>query len=152
MGQKRKNGSGSIYFDKYYGKYVFYAYVWSEHKRVRRKKLFDTLEEAEACANEYNYQDDNPCFVYFVSDGHGHIKIGMSKNIKTRMHHLQNASPYDLTLLGSLEVGQRELTYELENDIHRELKEKQMRKEWFAMSDEEAIEVIKKYQEDWRVK
>ena len=36
--------------------------------------------------------------VYFISDGHGHIKIGITSNINERIKALQTGNPYPLTV------------------------------------------------------
>ena len=68
--------------------------------------------------------------VYFVEAGDsGKVKIGTSMCVKNRLSQLQGASPERMSLLLSIEGGQR-----VESEIHKLYKAERIRREWFSKS------------------
>ena len=68
--------------------------------------------------------------IYFISDGKGAIKIGVTNNIKRRILQLRGGNPGELSLIGSIEGDAR-----AERTIHAELKAHRLSGEWFADCD-----------------
>ena len=67
-------------------------------------------------------------FVYFITDG-TKIKIGYSKNVKSRIKQLNTGNSCKLYLLGYIQGDK-----ELEKHLHRKFKCVNL--EWFQASDE----------------
>lgn len=72
-----------------------------------------------------------PSFVYFISDGHGHIKIGKADNTTERMKELQVGNPFRLHQILNIMVDSQETAYNMESALHRHFKNYQMEGEWF---------------------
>lgn len=66
-------------------------------------------------------------FIYFVQVGlKGDIKIGFSKNIKSRIHTLQTSIPETIRLLGYVAGDMN-----LEKELHKRFKLLRRKGEWF---------------------
>ena len=70
-------------------------------------------------------------YVYFITDNHGHIKIGKSNDTMARLKELQTGNPYKLTPILSLWMENEEMAFNLENALHKHLRNFQMEGEWF---------------------
>lgn len=69
------------------------------------------------------------CGVYFVRSGEvGPIKIGMSRNVSSRVAELQSNSGERLTLLAVIETAEPGAT---ERDLHRRFSDLRLHGEWF---------------------
>jgi uncharacterized phage protein (TIGR02220 family) len=64
--------------------------------------------------------------IYFVSDKHNHIKIGFSKDIKSRIKDLNVASPYELELVFAEEGDIKD-----ERKLHKKFSNYCKNGEWF---------------------
>lgn len=64
-------------------------------------------------------------FVYAI-ESHGAVKIGYTRHPFVRMHALNHASPFPLTLLGFVKGSQQQ-----ENALHALLKPYRIRGEWY---------------------
>lgn len=65
--------------------------------------------------------------VYFIEAAEaGVVKIGRTRSINSRMTSLQVASPFKLTLVGTIPGGSR-----LENRLHRRYSQDRTEGEWF---------------------
>lgn len=79
------------------------------------------------------------CGVYFISNGHGAVKIGQTaSNIGLRLSQLQAASAYPLRVCALIDTTSQR---KLEHKLHREYKHLLMRGEWFSLTEPEAIEI-----------
>lgn len=70
-------------------------------------------------------------YVYFITDNHGHIKIGKANDMMARMKELQTGNPYKLSPVLSLWMESEEKAFHLENALHKHLRNFQMEGEWF---------------------
>ena len=68
------------------------------------------------------------------------IKIGYSNNLKMRLQDLKCASPYGLEIIGTIPTYNAQY---LEKIIHERLKNRRLNGEWFDISHEEAVDIIK---------
>lgn len=67
------------------------------------------------------------CFVYFIQAGDGgHIKIGISRNVQSRLSKMQTDSPARLSVLAVIKGDERD-----EAEIHRRLADFRVSGEWF---------------------
>lgn len=76
--------------------------------------------------------------VYVISDGAGHIKIGVAKDVKSRIKTLQCGNPNNLTIEFLFYTeGAKYSDYDLEHALHKHFKQYRMRNnnneasEWF---------------------
>lgn len=70
-------------------------------------------------------------YVYFITDFHGHIKIGIASNIRNRINVLQTGNPYKLRLLAALSVPCAEDALEIEKHLHNLFDSERLEGEWF---------------------
>jgi hypothetical protein len=76
--------------------------------------------------------DNGEGHVYFIEAvGSNQVKIGYSKNVKSRLRSLQTGSPFELILLGVVPGSMS-----LELDLHKEFDCYRQQGEWFSVSDE----------------
>ncbi|WP_181421657.1 GIY-YIG nuclease family protein [Curtobacterium sp. MCBD17_030] len=77
--------------------------------------------------------------VYFVQQGNsGPIKIGCTRNLKSRVNSLQTSSAEPLNVLGTVPGG-----FELERQMHEALSPHRLSGEWFAPTPK-VLRLIKK--------
>lgn len=69
--------------------------------------------------------------VYFLSDEHGSIKVGWSRNLDIRLTQIRSTNGAGITVLGSAPGSQRQ-----EKEIHRLLAEFRLHGEWFRDCEE----------------
>lgn len=86
-----------------------------------------------AALRRYRGEDDPaPSVVYFIQAGvGGHIKIGVTTDVRERLSRLQMASPVDLQLLGAV-AGDRYFEASLHDRFHH----LHVRGEWFRAERE----------------
>jgi len=86
---------------------------------------------------------DKSGFVYFLKyeNQDSPIKIGRAKNINARVIQLQTSLPFDLEIIGFIRA---ENYFELENKLHLEFETKKLKREWFELTENDAIEIINK--------
>lgn len=70
-------------------------------------------------------------YVYFLTDDHGHIKIGKTNDMLTRMKELQTGNPYKLRILLTVGMRNEQEAFELEQTLHKEFRKARMEGEWF---------------------
>lgn len=79
-------------------------------------------------------------FLYLIGCG-GHIKIGVSRNLRQRFTDLQIANPLPLALLGYREE-QAEWITDFEQAAHKLLNEHRATGEWFAVTLDTAMAAV----------
>lgn len=85
------------------------------------------------------------CSVYAISDGHGNMKIGVAKDVPSRMKALQIGNAHPLQLLFEVEClsffprNAASCAYRIEHWLHAWLDSKRMTGEWFAVDYEDAL-------------
>lgn len=100
----------------------------------------DVVFVAGRIASRYACQDLTG--VYFISNGRGAVKIGLSNgHMYDRLKTLQLSNPDDLTLIA---VAPSESPEALEHALHCEFSSRLIRNEWFRMDEDEAREAAKK--------
>lgn len=73
-------------------------------------------------------------YVYFISDGHGHTKIGVSDNPQKRLKQCQTGNPYKLKLERTEVFESRNDALEREKELHNKFKDFNTHGEWFQTS------------------
>ena len=74
-------------------------------------------------------------YVYFVRAGStGPIKIGVARNVESRLKALQIGNHLELRLVAVMECRDRADAYSKEAQFHKIFKEKRIRGEWFSGS------------------
>lgn len=80
---------------------------------------------------------DNTDYVYVIQMGNRNVfKIGKSNDPGGRLANLQTASPYKLRLLHYFAADNASAA---EEQLHAELNEKQMKGEWFRLTNEHKV-------------
>lgn len=108
-------------------------YVYSRGYRCRackacqRKASRDRSARLIREARTPGVQDNN--LVYFISDGMGHVKIGVAKDPERRMYELQIGNAFQLTLLAVESGGQPR-----EKALHKVFRDLRVRGEWFTLT------------------
>lgn len=87
---------------------------------------------------EREYLSTLPHYVYCVSDSHGKVKIGITRNIEQRKKQLLNANP-DIVVLDYITTPNRSKAFEIEGEIHETAYKYHVSGEWFS---EEAIKIF----------
>ena len=81
------------------------------------------------------------CSVYIVKNENGLVKIGFSKNPKTRINNIQTQSGYEIT---NRYISKPCINYrEIERQLHGIYSKQRLRGEWFEIDIGGAIEKIK---------
>ena len=86
------------------------------------------------------------CSVYAISDGHGNMKIGVAKDIQSRMKALQVGNAHPLQLLFEIEClsfsprDAASCAYRIEHWLHAWLDSTRMTGEWFAVDYDDALD------------
>lgn len=75
--------------------------------------------------------DDEAGYVYFIRDGLGHIKIGMSNDVQSRLAELQTANPMDLEYYRGLKFKNISDARKAEKELHKMFRDVRLRGEWF---------------------
>ncbi len=70
-------------------------------------------------------------YVYFITDSHGHIKIGKTDDVVKRLSELQTGNPFKLSIILTIMLKTIEDAFSLENALHRKFKDYQLEGEWF---------------------
>lgn len=87
----------------------------------------EELREAAADATKRSKRASAQPVVYFVQQGtSGPIKIGCTRNFKTRLNSLQTSAAETLTVIGTVPGG-----FELERELHAALDDYRLSGEWF---------------------
>lgn len=86
-------------------------------------------------------KEDNKYYVYFISDDHGHCKIGITNNMRSRIKNLQNGCPYELDVVKIAIVENETVARAVEDYWHYVFKDKHIRGEWFKLTKREIYNV-----------
>ena len=79
-------------------------------------------------------------YVYFITDGHGHIKIGKADDTCQRIKELQTGNPYKLSFLLTVMLESIADAFELEQRLHAKFDDYRLEGEWFEA--EPVLELI----------
>lgn len=113
-----------IYSDRWYCKTC--------HRRNQRNAKRRARERREAKGLETRRRRlDRDSLVYFISDGLGHVKIGIALDPAERLRQLQGANPCELVLEAVLPGGR-----EVEMQLHDLFSNYCVRGEWFVLSEQ----------------
>lgn len=81
--------------------------------------------------DEIDYENPK-AFVYFISNGQ-YVKIGVAKDVKTRLSDLQVGNSSELRLLFSIPAKSHQAAHRIEAILHNEYRHRQIRGEWFDL-------------------
>lgn len=81
-------------------------------------------------------------YVYFINDGHGHTKIGVSYNPQNRLRQCQTGNPYELKIEKLEEYSSYEEAFKREKELHNKFKHYKLYGEWFKAT---LVELFSKY-------
>lgn len=74
-------------------------------------------------------------YVYFITDDHGHIKIGKANDVWFRLKELQTGNPYKLRILLTIGMRSEYEAFDLEQRLHEKFRTSRMEGEWFHEHD-----------------
>ena len=109
---------------------------------MARQQIIDAFRKTPTQSNLYKeclykdlkyieYYTFDPHYVYFISCGNFYIKIGMTKHLQRRLSSIQTGMPFDLKVVGLIEVANRTVAKEVEDYLHELFNEYRKRGEWF---------------------
>lgn len=91
--------------------------------------VYESVPHCAACIADGTAKLTTLRRVYFISDGVGHVKIGYSLNVKTRLRELQRTTALPLKIL-HVEVGGSTR----EHALHQQFAKDRVHGEWFRLS------------------
>jgi predicted outer membrane lipoprotein len=115
-------------------------YKWDEyHTLARLARRSRIIADAYAKVRPH-WEGTNPeaGFIYLLSDQQGHVKIGRTSQLTTRIKQLSTQPPFRLTLICAFRVIDAAF---YEHDMHRQFADKRMNGEWFRLTPED-VELI----------
>lgn len=76
-------------------------------------------------------------YVYMIRciNRDNYVKIGVARNVESRLETLQTSSPYRLEVLASIRCNGRRHAYDLEKRLHWLFRKQRIRGEWFKKVD-----------------
>jgi len=126
----------------------FAAIVAAQRRNLNIEQYLDDMRRAIAAEqipeppiSDFFKLRKFPGFVYVLTCSIG-TKIGITKNIKRRISHIQGSIPYPLTLFHSFH------SQDCANDeawLHRHFKSKRMKGEWFDLNEDDLAFILKTY-------
>jgi predicted GIY-YIG superfamily endonuclease len=75
-----------------------------------------------------------PCYVYFISDGYEHIKIGITDDLKERLSDLQTAHHRKLEIIGIIGCVDKQSARQVETAFHLYYHSVREEREWFHIT------------------
>lgn len=118
--------------------------VWFRYTNHRGSK-----PPADICRSCWTYSKESHVFkaggrhcryVYLVGAPNGLVKIGIAKDLETRMRALQLGSPVPVTLLLAKIIKNGK---DLETDLHSQFAAYRAHGEWFELSDEQILQAMR---------
>ena len=79
-----------------------------------------------------DYELNHKYIVYFIRDGIGHVKIGITNNINNRLKALQTACALKLQYYAGLQVPNKFKAQEIERYLHEKFNDYRLNGEWFV--------------------
>ena len=84
---------------------------------------------------------NTPMILYLLRSGN-YTKIGVAKSISNRIKMLQTGNPDIITLVYERKCANEQDARAIETLLHNKYKNKQVRAEWFLLSEEDIIQII----------
>lgn len=86
-------------------------------------------------------------YVYLIARRDGErlvapVKVGLTKDLGSRLASIQTACPFPVALVHSLRVPTRWMAREIENCFHSTQKHNRSHGEWFSMSPLDALSIL----------
>lgn len=102
-------------------------------RQARYRRVRGARPYLATLTRDLNYAERNnhTQSVYFISNGMGHVKIGVATDVESRFYGLQVANATELELIAVIPGG-----YGLEGRIHRLFAQWRIRGEWFDLVPE----------------
>lgn len=135
---KKENDLASLTFKFYFRKYIKALSECGVNIEVAENKCESASEVKEALKTR-----DESCFVYLMKDEtNGYHKIGISNKPEYRERTLQSEKP-TIVLLCAKEFPTRIIAEAIESALHKAFEDKRLRGEWFALDENEVLDIIK---------
>jgi hypothetical protein len=92
---------------------------------------WESVPYCAACVEAGTVRFTTLRWVYFIADGAGHVKIGYTVDVASRLNSLQTSTAFELRVLAVLKGGA-----ETERQLHERFAEHRVRGEWFRLVPE----------------
>ena len=92
---------------------------------------YESVPYCGACVADGTVKPSTVRWVYFITDGMGHVKIGYTGDVAARLRELQACNAFTLRILGVLSGG-----HEAEGILHKRFAAHRVRGEWFRLNSE----------------
>ncbi len=83
-----------------------------------------------------------PCFVYFIANTTGLVKIGLSDNPSKRLYELQTGTHDRLRFIRLLRCKDRNAAFQVEKALHLWFSDSHVQNEWFSVPVEKLNAII----------
>jgi len=110
----------------------------TEIDRLNKASLDARMKQREENRRETKKYKPKPGYVYLL-EYDGLHKIGMTKNISSRLKQFGARMPHDVTLIHSVKTSD---TVSLEVELHERYAEKRMNGEWFNLSPSDVHDIM----------
>jgi predicted GIY-YIG superfamily endonuclease len=88
--------------------------------------------------------NDKASIVYFIADDRiGPVKVGVTKDLKSRFSNLQTGNPRELKLMAWIVAENKKEAEKLEAKIHDYFEHRKERGEWYNLGPEEIYELLR---------
>lgn len=122
------------------------AYQWLYDRIHETKHLSQTVSEFWDQMKPF-WEGVNPeaGYVYILSDGLGHYKIGRTKHLTNRIKQLSTQPPFAITLIAAFTVVH---TAHIEKMLHETYAEQRLNGEWFSLSQSDIDDMTSTFGEE----
>jgi len=137
------DGNGYWYFGEIFHKVV--QSLANDYQKLVSAHIqnYSPIQNKETSNIQMKSLDEGSCFVYLMKDeSNGFHKIGISNDPRYRERTLQSEKP-TIELLCKKEYPSRKIAESFEKALHSTFSDKRLRGEWFELSPEEVIEIMK---------
>ena len=86
--------------------------------------------------------------VYIVGEPEGPVKIGYTKDLRSRIGAIKTGYPHPMDFIEHMEMPPKEDGLSIERAMHSALKDHRLRGEWFDITGEHAVDVGNKIMEE----
>jgi len=148
MGFKRvETGIYSYYKDsdpkkKHIAYYVSVTGEDGNTKKVRSRHTDIRNVRSERRAYSHSIKPLAETFVYIL-ECDGFYKIGMSKDVQSRINDMQIGNPHKINLVYKFSFKDPTIAFEIEKMLHKDHKEHNIGGEWFSQLNEDVIKALK---------
>jgi len=113
-------------------------YNWVRETQAYEGMIDNMMKHQKRTPNRKKHRSPIPGFIYLIDDGHGNIKIGRSKDWKSRIRQF---GPACKTLM----VFAVEDDIATEKELHTQYTDKQVKDGWFQLTESDIQQIRQMY-------